>query len=321
MNALANTSKSSELQAYSQRMKHYIESSQAQNTRRAYRSSFQHFCDWAATHDQDCLPASANTVMAYLVDLAENGYKASTLELRIAAIKKAHEAKGLDSPTSALAVRQLFKGIRNEIGTAANKKKPLTTDQIRAWINTLDDGLKSKRDKALILLGFAGAFRRSELVGIDVEHLDFTPQGVIVRLPKSKTDQEGEGRIVAIKDHVIFPVRALQDWLKASKITSGPVFRPLTPPRSKGGTQIRRELRLSDRYISVLVKDLCQSIGLDASNYAAHSLRSGHITEAYQNGARRLTIKQQTGHKSDKALEGYIQIQDSFKENSSSFLG
>src|SRR6185295_8946823 len=190
---------------------------------------------------------------------------------------EAHKATGLESPTTAGIVKNTMKGIRRTLGTAPAQKAAALTDDIRAMILVADPGLIGLRDRALILLGFAGAFRRSELVGLDVEDCVFGNDGLTVTLRRSKTDQQGAGRKIGIPygaNPETCPVRTVQGWIEQAAITAGPLFRPINRHR-----QVLQG-RLSGIDVARVVKKLAERAGLDAGKYAGHSLRSGHATSA-----------------------------------------
>jgi len=185
-------------------------------------------------------------------------------------------------------------------------------------ISTLPAGLKGTRDRALLLLGMAGAFRRSELVGIDVEHLEFVGESVVITLPRSKTDQEGQGREVGIpfgQDANTCPVRALRAWLTAAGIESGPVLRSVNRHGQVGAG------RLTGKSVALVVKHYMAAIGKDAASYAGHSLRAGHVTAAARVGVQARDIMDQTGHKSEAMLRRYIRDGSLFRDNSAAALG
>ncbi|NLW92929.1 MAG: tyrosine-type recombinase/integrase, partial [Syntrophomonadaceae bacterium] len=205
----------------------YMAAAKSANTLTAYRKDWQDFEQFCVLAGFNSLPASPDTVVAYLVALADTR-KVSTLERRIASISQAHQVADFNSPTSDMAVRVLMQGIRREKGTAPDCKAPAVTSDIKVMVSTLPDSLLGIRDRALLLVGFAGGFRRSELVALDVEDLEFKREGLVINLRRSKTDQEGQGRKVAIpygSNCDACPVRFLQLWLEESGISSGPVFR------------------------------------------------------------------------------------------------
>jgi len=182
----------------------------------------------------------------------------------------------------------------------------------------LPERLLGIRDKALLLIGFAGGFRRSELVALDVEDLEFCPEGLVINVRRSKTDQEGEGRKVGIPwgQHTITcPVKALQSWLHEGNITEGAIFRPLT--RHK---QILSS-RLTAQSVAKVVKRCAKSAGLDPNLYSGHSLRAGLVTSAAMADVSENIIMRQTGHRSSETLRSYIREGDLFQKNVLPWLG
>jgi integrase len=234
------------------------------------------------------------------------------------AIAEAHKAAGLDSATRAAIVRNTLKGIRRTLGTAPAQKAPALTDDIRAIVAATDAGLIGARDRALILLGFAGAFRRSELVGLDVEDCVFGKDGLTVTLRRSKVDQEGQGRKIGIpygSNPETCPVRNLQDWIAQAAIGAGPLFRSVD---RHGRVQPGR---LSGIDVARVTKKLAARAGLDPAKYAGHSLRAGHATSAAIAGASERSIMRQTGHRSVQMVRRYIRDGSLFRENSAGKLG
>jgi site-specific recombinase XerD len=295
----------------------YMMQAKAKNTLEAYRKDWQDFYVFCTLSDLEPLPASPDTVMAYLVAQAED-HKVSTLERRIASISQAHQAAGYATPTSDMQVRVLMQGIRRSKGAAQTGKAPAVTSDIKAMVTSLPDNLLGIRDRALLLVGFAGGFRRSELVALDVEDLEFKREGLVVTIRKSKTDQEGNGRKVGIpygSNCNTCPVRSLQLWLEESAITEGPVFRSVN---RHGNVQ---QNRLSDKVVALVVKRCAESAGLDSSKYSGHSLRAGMATSAAMNGASERQIMKQTGHRSEAMVRRYIREGNLFNDNVSGNLG
>jgi len=282
----------------------YATHAKAENTRRAYASDWQHFCDWCQQRALSPLPAKPETVAEYLAQLASTGKRAST-------IASAHRAAGHRSPTESELVRVTLQGIRRSLGTAPAQKAPLRVDDLRTYVLQLGDSLQAKRDKALLLLGYAGAFRRSELVALNLEDLHFTSQGVRITIRRSKTDQEAQGMVKAIpygKNRATCPVRALQEWLTGARITSGAVFRRIDRWGHVGN-------RISDQTVALVVKRACKELGLPQALFGAHSLRAGLVTDAYAHDVPEAVIQQQSGHKSVPVLRRYRREADLFKSN------
>lgn len=300
-----------------ERAREYALEWKADNTIRAYRADWRQFETWCQAHGLATLPAAPETVALYLADLSSSS-EVSTLQRRISAISQAHQAAGYDSPTKDAKVKAVWSGIRRSKGTAQEGKDPATTTEIRAMAATMPASILGIRDRALLLVGFAGAFRRSELVGLDVEDVAFTKEGLVVTLRRSKTDQEGQGRRVgnpygSYPDTC--PVRALQGWLEASGITTGPIFRPI----NRHGQILPG--RLSDKAVALVVKRAAEAAGLDPTRYAGHSLRAGLATSAAAAGVAERAIMAQTGHKSVNMVRRYIRDGSLFRENAAASVG
>jgi site-specific recombinase XerD len=298
-------------------VREYIRASKAENTLRGYRSDWRDFCAWCQARGMVPLPATPETVASYIAGCAGR-LKAGSIQRRLNAIAEAHKSMGLDSPTSTGIVRNTFKGIKRTLGTASLQKAPAVTEDIRAMVDAADDGLIGLRDCALVLLGFAGAFRRAEMVALDIDDCAFGKDGLTVTLRRSKTDQDGAGRKIGIpygSNPETCPVRVLQAWLEHAAITSGPVFRSLNRHR-----QVQPG-RLAGIDVARVVKKLAQRAGLDSSKYAGHSLRAGHATSAAIAGASERSIMKQTGHRSVQMVRRYIRDGSLFRENSAGKLG
>ena len=295
----------------------FIRASKAENTLRGYRADWRNFVAWCEGHGACPLPASPEVVASYIAECAGR-LKVGTIQRRLNAIAEAHKAVGQPSPSTAGIVRNTLKGIRRSLGTAPAQKAPALTDDIRAMIGVADDGLIGLRDRSLILLGFAGAFRRSEVVGLDVVDLAFGHDGLTVHLRRSKTDQTGEGRKVGIpygSNPDTCPVRVLQAWLEATGITEGAIFRSM----DRHGHLYPARLGAAD--VARVVKKLALRAGLDPAKYAGHSLRAGHATSAAIAGASERSIMNQTGHRSVQMVRRYIRDGSLFRENSAGKLG
>lgn len=297
--------------------KHYLDQSKAANTRRAYRSDWADFEAWCAKYSRASLPAAPDTVAYYLADRSQQ-LKTSSLQRRLATISEAHRAAGHESPNKSAQVRLVWAGIRREKGVAQNHKKPTLTKQIRLMLDHLPGSLLGVRDRALLLLGFAGAMRRSELVGLDVTDVLFAEEGLVVVIRKSKTDQVQAGRKVGIPfgEHAeTCPVRAVQAWLDESMIEGGPLFRSVN---KHGHVQ---DTRLSDRAVAEVVKRSLVAAGRSSRGYAAHSLRAGLITQAAMSGVSERAIQDQSGHKSLLVMRRYIRDGSLFRENAAAKVG
>ena len=306
-----------DLPALAERARAYVQAGVAPNTRRAYRAAWTDFAEWCVLRHLDPLPAAPETVALYLTDLSASR-RVSTLQQRLNAIAKAHRASGFEPPGRDARVRAVWSGIRRSRGTAQQGKAPLVTADLRRLISHLDSGPGAVRDRALLLLGYAGAFRRSELVALDAEDVLWAQEGLRVSLHRSKTDQEAAGEIVGIPygSHLeTCPVRALQAWLQASAITAGPLFRAVD---RHGNIGIRR---LGDRAVALVVQRACARAGLDPRAYGGHSLRAGLATAAAEAGVAERVIIRQTRHRSLSTLRRYIRAGTLFRENAAAEVG
>ena len=295
----------------------FLAKSKAPNTVRAYTADWKHFAEWCTDAARPSLPATPETVALYLSDLAAT-HKASTLRRRLTTIGKAHELDGYDNPTRHSLVQDVFDGIRRELGFLQHGKTPLLSDDIRALLDVQPGDLTGLRNRSLFLVGFSGAFRRSELIGIAIADIQWVPDGLIVLVRRSKTDQHGEGMKKAIpygQQPETCPVRSLRAWLDALGETSGPVFRSITK------TGRISERALSDRSVALIIKESALKAGLDPTLYAGHSLRSGFATQAAISGASERSIIRQGGWASEKMARRYIRDASLFRDNAADSLG
>jgi site-specific recombinase XerD len=288
----------------------YLAREKAPATRRAYGSDMALFSAWCASRRLSALPARPETVAVFLASQAKGGVKAATLSRRVAAIRDAHRNEGLDSPTDADQVKAVVRGIRRTVGTAQSKKAPATAERVIAMVQVAPTSLGGLRDRALLLLGFAGAFRRSELAGLTVSDLEEVGEGLRVTLRRSKTDQEGAGRVVPIpRGAVACPVAATRAWLDAAEITEGPVFRSL----GKGSRVVPSAL--STRSIGQIVQRHAERVGLNPKEFGGHSLRAGFLTSAAARGANLFRLMDQSGHRSVESVRGYVRRAEEFKDH------
>jgi len=282
----------------------YMDASQASATKRAYASDLRHFLAHGGA-----VPCTSKRLAKYLAESANDGLAVGTLERRITAIHKAHVDQKHASPAHSEIVRQVMQGIRRTLGTKQRQVKPLTKDDLLATLESISRvhmPVRAARDRALLLIGFASAMRRSELVGVCVHHLTFSPVGLEIELPVSKTDQEQHGRTVFIPrangSHC--PVTALICWLKTAGIRAGHVFRSVN--RYDG---IAKQ-GLTPQSVALIVKTAMAQAGDDAQIFSGHSLRAGYCTTAAEQGLPSWQIRMQTGHKSDVTLARYIRKSD-----------
>jgi len=295
----------------------YAAASRSVRTREAYAVDWAHFEAWALARGLQPMPAEPATLVVYLTDLART-YKPSTITRRLASISVAHQTKGLPSPTADPRVRAVSRGIRRTLGVAPREAAPAVIGEIRRMIAHLPRSTAGARDRALLLVGFASALRRSELVSLDVADLDQRDEGLVLHIRRSKTDQEAAGRLTALprgRDPETCPVGALQRWLDLAEITDGAVFRSVD---RHGNVS---DQRLSDRAVSLIVKRAAEAAGLDPARYSGHSLRAGFATTAAANGASERAIANQTGHKSMDVLRRYVRHGSVFIDNAAAMVG
>jgi site-specific recombinase XerD len=292
--------------------------SRADRTRAAYAADLDHFATWCTARGVAPVPASPATVVEYLTDMAGT-YRPSTITRRLAGISVAHQLAGAPTPTTDPVVRAVMAGIRRTLGTAPEQHAPAGIGEVRRMVARLDTRtLAGKRDRALLLCGFALAARRSELVALDVADLEPAERGYTVRIRRSKTDQEGRGTTRALPrgtDPETCPVRALEEWRTAAGITEGPLFRSITRWGAVGG-------RLSGTTVAAVVKSAAAGAGLDPARYSGHSLRAGFCTTAAARGVSERAIARQTGHAANSpVLRTYIRHAGAFIDNAATELG
>ena len=300
-----------------ERAERYLSTAKAANTVRAYNADWNHFTAWCEDAGRAALPASSETVALYVSDLAATS-KVSTIRRRLTTISQAHERAGHISPTRHPLVRDVLDGIKRELGVLQRGKTPLLLNDVQAMVEVCDLAITGIRDRALLLLGFAGCFRRSEVAGLRVEDFAFVDEGVVVFLHRSKTDQMGEGVKKGIPygtSEATCPVHALQAWLDVLGVGSGPVFRPI----DKAGRIGTRAL--TDKSVALIVKRHALAAGLDPRKYAGHSLRSGFATAAAIAGASERAIIQQGAWASEKMARRYIRDANLFRDNAAGQVG
>jgi site-specific recombinase XerD len=299
-----------------------VRRSRAEATLVAYESDWRSFSTWCAALGLSPLPAAPGTVAGYLVELADaaddrSPRRIATLRRRLAAISEAHRMANAPNPTGDALVRETMAGLRRVLGVAPTRKRGITTGDVRAAVMALGERPIDRRDRALLLLGFAGGFRRSELVGLDVDDLEDHPDGLLVHLRRSKTDPEGVGRRVEIaygQADATCPVRATRRWIDTAGITSGPVLRPV----DRHG-HIADE-RLRPQAVARIVQKHMMRLGHPTSEYSGHSLRRGMASTAARNGAPERTIMRATGHTSTETVRSYISDAEIFTDPASRYL-
>lgn len=288
----------------------YISQSLSYNTLKAYRADLDHFLDWGGT-----IPCTADAIATYL-SVHARSLAISTLQRRLASIRRAHQIGAYPDPTSCEIVRLTFRGIRRVHGKPQVQAKPLLRDDLIRVLAHIPDNVRGDRDKAMLLIGFCAALRRSELVALRVEDLEFDPRGLIIKINRSKTDQGAMGEKIAIPfgRSAICPVKSLNVWLLRLGAHQGMIFRQV----GKGGKI--QEGGLSDRAVNSVIKERVRLSGLDPTGYSGHSPRAGLATSAAAHGVSSWKIRQQTRHKSDAMLARYIRDGDIFTDNAAALF-
>lgn len=289
----------------------FAAASKSPATRRAYHFDWSDFSAWCAAENTEPAPAETRTLTRYFSYLAGLGRSVATIDRRAAAIAFAHRALGFDSPTAREDVRAVLAGIRNNLGRRPAKKAALTADLVAKVARRIrsDDGLIGLRDRALILLCFGAALRRSELVGLRVADLEFDRKGLLVRLGKTKTDQAARGRDVAVPDGKLKIPEAVKDWLIAAKITDGPIFRAFD-----GGGKLTTDALSGGQFARVL-KARCEDAGLDPAAFSGHSPRRGFATSAGDIGADLRLTANHMRHAKLETTMGYMEEAELFRRH------
>jgi integrase len=297
----------------------YPSNSKSPATIRAYAAGWRDFLQFCQLHGAEPLPATERTVAAYLAALADRGAKAATIARRLVVISQAHKAADLPSPTTSSLVSRTHAAIRRTIGTAQTAKSPALVEDLKRMLAHLPATRVGMRDRALLLLGFAGGFRRSELVALDVADLEFSSDGLIITVRRAKTDQDGRSSRIGVpfgSSERTCPVRSVQAWLAAARIADGAVFRSLDR------FQRVQPRRLSDKAVARVIKRRAAAVGLDPDRYAGHSLRAGLAMSAAAGGASERDIMNQTGHRSAGMVRRYVREGNLFnKSNAASLAG
>ena len=290
--------------------------SKANNTLRAYKSDFKDFGVFCAKHGFTSMPTEPKVVSLYLTHLSTNS-KISTIRRRLVSIGVVHKLKGHYLDTKHPVIIENLMGIKRKKGSIQIGKKPILISHLKQIINVIDEQkiekIKKLRNRTLILIGFAGGFRRTELISIDHEDLEFVEEGVKIILKRSKTDQFGEGLVKGLPYFInekYCPVTSLKNWMYLSKIKTGPIFRRF----AKGS--ILTSNRLTDQSVVLIIKDCLKLAGIENQNFSGHSLRSGFATVAAESGADERSIMAMTGHKTTQMVRRYIREANIFKNNS-----
>jgi len=298
--------------------KRYSKKSRSAATWRAYENDWRQFETWTRKLGLESLPADPDTVAMFVAAQADAGLAPSTLTRRLAALRLVHLGAGHASPHNALKVVEVMRGIRRNWAQPPVKKTAAIDDDVKKMVDAVDpQSRKGLRDRALLLFGFAGAFRRSELVALNTWNLEERDEGFKVTVEQSKTDQEGQGQVIAIlkkPGSPYCPVQALKDWLVVADIERGALFRRMFR-YDKVGAQ-----RLTAQSVALVIKELAYRVGLNPANYAGHSLRSGFLTSAARARASVFKMADQSRHKSLDVLREYVRAEDLFEDNAGADL-
>lgn len=287
-----------------------VRQSLADNTRKAYASDIRRFEAWGGA-----LPAAEELIAAYLADHAES-HSSATITRWLASLSKAHRSQSISDPTKSELVKSVLRGIRRQFSAPPRQALPLTRELLFEVLDAIPEDLRGTRDRALLLIGFAGGFRRSELVGLKFNDVASHERGAVLMLRRSKTDQMGKGRAVGVPfaRGRFCPVKALRNWAEEARIDNGPIFRSINQHRKVS------ERALSGHAVSLLIKSRLAKAGFDHTGFSGHSLRSGFVTSAARAGVSSWKIRQQTGHASDAMLERYIRDTEVFEDNAAGAL-
>jgi site-specific recombinase XerD len=279
-----------------------LRSSKAQNTLRAYKADYRDFTNFCIKHGFKSMPSEPKILSLYLTHLSQTS-KFSTLKRRLASISVIHKLSGHYIDTKHPMITENLMGIKRVKGTHQKAKKPILINELKSIINVIDKDKNEKKrlkNRALILIGFAGGFRRSELVEILYEDIDFVDEGVKIFVRRSKTDQSGEGMTKGIpyfSNSEYCPVISLKNWIEKLQLKYGKIF------------------DMSDKNVALTIKKYTALAGLDSNKYSGHSLRSGFATSTAELGAEERSIMNMTGHKTTQMVRRYIQEANLFKNN------
>lgn len=310
----------------------YVDAARAANTLRGYRSDWREFTAWCATAGRGPLPASAATITGYLTALAQAGAKVGTMSRRLSAIRFAHQLRDMPDPTSNARVVAVWEGIRRTHGAPVDQSKPLMPPELfdvlaacpsqKVWKTknrAPEPDLAGHRDKAILLVGFVAALRRSELAALTMDDISHHDQGLVLTLSRSKTNQTGDHTELVVLPRAgnpgRCPVTALETWFALARIEHGPVFQGVT----KGNTPSGK--RLHPESINTLVQQAVTRAGINGTGYSAHSLRAGFVTYAHLRGASDRAIAHQTRHRSLATLGSYVRVANAWTDNAATFLG
>lgn len=287
-----------------QQMRDYAADATAESTKRVYRIAWADFIEFCADHRLASLPATPETVAAYITTLAQGKMKISTIRVRVSAISKAHVLARHPDPTADVDFKQVFTGIRRDHGTAPTKKEPITLDVLTTLLAHLPAGLVGVRDRALLIVDYGGVFRRSELAALNVGDVSIKGNHMTIVVRRGKTDQEGKGLVKhfpMLENADLCPLRAMLAWFEQGAIATGPIWRPI----DRWGKI--RDKRLSDHAVNEIIKRAVKRAGLNEEDYAGHSMRRGGITQMLAADVSQFKVMDQSGHRDVNTLREYNQ--------------
>lgn len=301
-----------------ERSDQYKKKSRSEATKTAYASDWSVFCDWACALNLEVLPAEPSTIRRYITYMADLGRSVSTIGRALTAIRQKHQKNEFPIPTISHDVVETWKGIRREKGVRPKKAKALMLPNLKTVIDHTPSHTLGRRDAALILVGWSAALRRSEIVALDREHIEFVPEGMIITIERSKTDQEGEGYLLGIpfaKDERYCATRCLKSWIEWSRFDSGPLFANIGMSGRYAQRSFNNDKRLTCRWVNKIIARRMDRAGLDSTGYSGHSLRAGFTTTAIEAGMPEGIVQLHTRHKSVATMRGYVRRASLFNSN------
>ena len=316
----------SEIDRLDKRARNYQTQSRSDATKSAYQSDWANFEQWCWGTGLCAVPAESSTVRRYITHLADIGRAVSTISRAMTSISQAHRVLNLPPPTAHPEVCETWKGIRRAIGTAQIRAKPLVLADLKRVIDAMRPNFLGRRDSALLLIGWAAALRRSEIVALRRHDIDFVPEGMVITIRRSKTDQTREGYRIGIpfaQEERYCPTKAIQKWIDLARIDTGPLFFRI----GMGGKRFHcdvpskdRETPLSDRMVNLIIRKAVGRAKIPTAGYTGHSLRAGFVTTAAKAQIPEALIQLHTRHKTSKVLRDYIRDGDLFNSNPLSII-
>ena len=288
----------------------YLAAEKSSNTRRAYAADWADFSAWCDTVNLNNMPAAPATVARYIASLADRGRKTATIQRRLAAIRAVHKAAGFEPPTNAEGVKATMRGIRRRLGSRPVRKAPATAEVLHKVLAHVPDTLAGRRDRAILLVGFAAALRRSEIAALHVHHIERRARGIVLHIEASKTDQEAQGEQIPIPNgRELKPVAALEAWLAAAGLEEGPIFREV----DRHGKVGRRAL--AGESVARIVKRAAAAAGLDPKLFGGHSMRAGFVTSALDRGEDVFKVMRISRHVKVDTVKVYDRRESGFDDH------